>query len=182
MPLKTPSLPVAIWRFICAVVKHWVSLMTGGILALALVLYERTTGADVPLSVYWVIAAFTVVAATFLAWWDEYLGRERAAKQLDDRESRRRIRTELATLMSDGQTLVDRYDKAQRPTEQEVLQWADSVERYLRANLDESFVPRFRDQSVDDGLYRVGPAAESKRWTFLRWRVANLGKFIEELH
>jgi hypothetical protein len=37
MPIETPSLPMAIWRFICAVVKHWVSLMTGGILALALV-------------------------------------------------------------------------------------------------------------------------------------------------
>jgi hypothetical protein len=83
--------------------------------------------------------------------------------------------------MSDGQTLADGYDKAQRPTEQQVLQWADSVEGYLRANLDESFVARFRDQSSDDGLYRVGPPAESRRWTFLRWRVANLGKFIEEL-
>ena len=80
--------------------------MTGGILALALVLYERITGADVPLSVYWATAAFTVFASTFLAWRDEYLGREQAEKQLHDREKRRTIRTELAKLMSDGQALL----------------------------------------------------------------------------
>jgi len=115
------------WRFICAVAGHWVSLMTGGILALALVLYERITGADVPLSVYWAIAAFTVFAWTFLAWRDEYLGREQAEKQLHDREKRRTIRTELAKLMSDGQALLKGYDTSQRPAPQQVDQWASRV-------------------------------------------------------
>jgi hypothetical protein len=170
------------WHFICAVAGHWVSLMTGGIIALALVLYERISGAEVLLSIYWAIAAFTVFAATFLAWRDEYLGRERAEKQIKDREKRRTIRVELAKLMSEGQELERGYDKQQRPTGEEVNQWADRVEQYLRAALDEAFVVRFRDQSFDDGLMLSGISGfESRRWTFVRCRVANLGKFIQEL-
>jgi len=113
MPLKMPSLSVEIWRFVCAVGGHWVSLMTGGLIALALVLYERNAGNEVALPVYWAIAAFTVLAATFLAWRDQYQSREQAErereqaeKQLDKRETRHRIRSELANLMTAGQTLV----------------------------------------------------------------------------
>ena len=178
----TPSLPVMIWRFICAVFRHWVSLMTGGAIVLALVLYERITGTEVALSIYWAIAAFTVLAATFMAWRDEHVGRETVQKQLDDREKRRAIRLELANLMSEGQVLVQSFGSLRgRPTEEQAQQWAERVEQYLRAALDESFVVRFRDQSSDDGLKRVGSPAESRRWTFLRLRVANLDKFIREL-
>jgi hypothetical protein len=177
-----------IWRFICAVFRHWVSLMTGGAIALGLVLYERIRGAEVALSIYWAIAAFTVVAATFMAWREEYVGRDAVQKQLntlnkvlDDKEKRRTIRLELANLMSEGQVLERGFDRGQRPTEEQAQQWATSVEQYLREALDESFVVRFRDQSSDDGLVRVGPPAESRRWTFLRLRVANLDRFIKEL-
>jgi hypothetical protein len=177
-----------IWRFIGAVIAHWVSLMTGGAIALALVLYERTSGTEVALSVYWAIAAFTVVAATFFAWRDEYVDRDTVQKQLDslknqfdDREKRRKARLELANLMSEGQALEQGYDRGLRPSEEEAQQWATRVEQYLRAALDDTFVIRFRDQSSDDGLVRVGPTAESRRWTFLRLRVANLDKFIKEL-
>ena len=171
-----------IWRFFWAVVRHWVSLMTGGAIALALLLYERITSAEVALSIYWAIAAFTVLAATFMAWRDEHGVRETLQKQLDDRKKRRETRLELAKLMSGGQALEQAFVSLKgRPTEEQVQQWALSVEQYLRAALDESFLIRFRDQSSDDGLARSGPPAESRRWTFVRLRVANLDKFIKEL-
>src|SRR5438552_4008429 len=128
-----------ILRFVGAVFGQWVSLMTGGAIALALVLYERATGAEVALSSYWGIAAFTVLAATFMAWRDEYVGRETVQKQLDDREKRRTTRLELANLMSEGQTLEQGYDLGRRPTEEQAQQWATRVEQYLRTALDESF-------------------------------------------
>jgi hypothetical protein len=167
-------------RFVGALFRHWVSLMTGGIIALALVLYERITGKEVPLSAYWAVATFTVVAASFLAWREEYLGHEQVKKQLDDREMRRTIRIELGNLMSEGQELVQGYDRGQRPTAEQADNWAERVEHYLR-EVDQSLVARFRDQSSDDGQVRMGPREESRRWTFLRLRVANLGTFITEL-
>jgi hypothetical protein len=170
-----------ILRFVGAVFGHWVSLMTGGAIALALVLYERITGGEVALSIYWAIAAFTVLAATFMAWRDEYVARDAAQKRLDEREKRRTVRLELARLMSEGQALEQGYDRGRRPTEEQAQQWATRVEQYLGMALDESFVVRFRDQSSDDGLTRMGPATESRRWTFLRLRVANLDRFIREL-
>jgi hypothetical protein len=137
---------------------HWVSLMTGGAIALALVLYERITGADVAPSIYWAIAAFTVLAATFKAWQEEYVGRQTVQEQvnqgLNDREKRLTIRVELAKLMSEGQALEQGYDSGRRPTEEQAKQWAARVEQYLRTTLDDSFVVRFQDQSSDDGLGR----------------------------
>src|SRR5436305_71328 len=44
--IMPPSLPVMIGRFVKALFGHWVSLMTGGSIALALVLYERIAGAE----------------------------------------------------------------------------------------------------------------------------------------
>ncbi len=113
--------------FIRRVLGHWVSLMTGELIVLLLVLYERISKTVVPISVYVVIAAFTLFVAAYMAWKDEYLAKGVAQQKLDDRQKRKAIREQLANLMRLGSDMVDGYDIGNRPTEAQAKEWAQDV-------------------------------------------------------
>ena len=57
--------------FIRAVLRHWLALMGGGAIMVALGLFERFSGKNVPLWVYVCVLVFFVFFACYLAWRDE---------------------------------------------------------------------------------------------------------------
>ncbi len=66
-PIK-PNLP----NFIRAVLSHWVGLMSGGVIIVALGIWERVAKQNVPLYLYLIITLLFIVLACFLAWKDAH--------------------------------------------------------------------------------------------------------------
>jgi len=65
------SARTSLWAFLREVGKHWVTLMSGGFITVALGLLERLSGKAVPLWVYGCVLVFFVFLACYLAWRDE---------------------------------------------------------------------------------------------------------------
>ena len=63
-----PSLP----NFIRAVLSHWVGLMSGGVIVVAVGVWERLAGRNVPLHVYLILVLLFIILACFLAWKDAH--------------------------------------------------------------------------------------------------------------
>lgn len=59
-------------NFIRAVLSHWVGLMSGGVVIVALGVWERVAKQNVPLYLYLIITLLFVVLACFLAWKDAH--------------------------------------------------------------------------------------------------------------
>jgi hypothetical protein len=76
----------SVFAFIRAVSRHWLTLMGGGAITVALGVFERFSGKNVPLWVYVSILIFFVFFACYLAWRDA----KRELANYDNVESRRR--------------------------------------------------------------------------------------------
>src|SRR5215217_6177665 len=57
--------------FLRALKGHWLTLMSGGVITVALGIFERLSGKNLPLWVYAVIVLSFVVIASYLAFRDE---------------------------------------------------------------------------------------------------------------
>jgi len=96
---------------------------------------------------------------------------------------RRAIRVKMAELVHQGRALKRRCaNESQPPPTDEANAWAVRTEAFLRANLDESYVARFRNWH---GIY-IGPtsiqsAPHRSLSTGLYVRLARLNQFLEEL-
>ena len=75
-------MPEDLVSFIKAVGKHWLVLLTGGVIAAIEGALEHSTGTTLPGWAYWTVALFALFAACFLAWRDEHRGRGRAESRL----------------------------------------------------------------------------------------------------
>lgn len=73
--------------FLWAVKDHWITLMSGGFITVALALYERWSRASVPTWIYVAILVFFALWACYLAWRDE---RRKLASVTEDRFDRYR--------------------------------------------------------------------------------------------
>ena len=86
-----------LWQFVKAVVEHWGSFLTGGVLIAAIWIYEHYKGESMPWRFALVVVAFAVVASMFLAWRDQYRG------WIAERQYRSRVADDLAGLRHTAQ-------------------------------------------------------------------------------
>ena len=61
----------ALKLFARAIFSHWLTLMSGGIIIVAVGVYERATGANVSWSIYLTLICVLIVISSFLAWRDK---------------------------------------------------------------------------------------------------------------
>lgn len=69
------------WEYLKALSKHWLSLVTGAVASLALLLWGVFEGTELPRRAFWVAAVAGVFLSAFFAWRDE---RRKLAAQGDD--------------------------------------------------------------------------------------------------
>ena len=73
-------------EFLRAVIRHWSSLVTGGVV-IALMTVWQGTGHKIPPALYWVIAAAALFVACFKAWEEERSAKESALRQIASAQS-----------------------------------------------------------------------------------------------
>jgi len=87
----SPSLPESdtFWSFLKAIKNHWITLMSGGAITVAVALYERWSRQNIPTWIYVSILIFFLFCACYLAWRDEQRRRMKAEQHLtEERESK----------------------------------------------------------------------------------------------
>ena len=60
------------WLFVVNVAYHYPSLVTGGVIALGIMLYERIRRKNIPWQIFLVVMGSAVFLSCFLAWHDEH--------------------------------------------------------------------------------------------------------------
>ena len=86
-----------ILEFAKSVVTHWGSWLTGGLIIAAVWVYEHFKGEPLPWKFSAVVLAFCLLAATFIAWREQYRG------WIEERQYRSRVADEFAKLRHTGQ-------------------------------------------------------------------------------
>lgn len=107
LPPPSPSHSDSLWQFVRALGRHWITLMGGGAITVALGVFERLSGRNVPLWIYVVIILSFIFWACYLAWRD----RKRSETGLSTRvaELEERARPKLEILYNDGRFNHDEY-------------------------------------------------------------------------
>lgn len=60
------------WNYVCALCREWIALLSGGLITVALGLWERYQGKSVPGGTYGFVIGLCLFVASFLAWRKEY--------------------------------------------------------------------------------------------------------------
>jgi hypothetical protein len=84
-------------EFAKAVVTHWGSLLTGGLIIAAIWIYEHFKGESLSWRFALVVLVLCFLAATYMAWRDQYLG------WIEERQYRSRAAGEFAKLRHTAQ-------------------------------------------------------------------------------
>ncbi len=145
---------------------------------------------QVLLAVFAFVAVVRLIAAPFWLWQSEREKLQAAEaevadlrRQLDPRAKNKAIREGLACLLAEGGRLAGICeDEQQEPPEQLTVQWDKSTEEFLRAQLDESFVTRFRN-FAGLSLYSLGRGSpeRGRLWSQIQFRLMRLNEFMREL-
>ena len=90
----------SVWAFIQAVGSHWTTLMSGGVVTVALGVFERFSGRNVPLWVYGLVLVLFALMACYLAWRDSQ--KEHGAGSDISRQRRNMIADRLAQLIKES--------------------------------------------------------------------------------
>lgn len=61
----------ALKLFVRAIFSHWLTLMSGGLIIVAVGIYERATSRNVSWSIYVALICVLIVVSSFLAWRDK---------------------------------------------------------------------------------------------------------------
>jgi hypothetical protein len=88
-----------LWAFLAALWRHWLAIVTAGVVGLVLLVVEKWRQKDIPTRVYLMIAAGAMIFASFLSWRTEFRARKKA--DLDLKTARREVkeaRDELTAL------------------------------------------------------------------------------------
>jgi len=96
---------------------------------------------------------------------------------------RRAIRVKMAEFIKEGLALTRRCaNESEPPPTEEADEWAARTESFLRTNLDESYVARFRSSSgLPLWATSINSAPHRKLSTGIHVRLARLNQFLEEL-
>jgi hypothetical protein len=144
---------LSLLQFIGAVFSQWVALMTGGLIAFGLALWERWYG-RISWGRYIAVLVVTVFVACYLTWFDEHQKRVSIECRLSVYQSaqnarRSFVQTELQKFYSDAQTLLHK-----RITPDEFPRWAnddriytDTLLEWVRKNMGDAALSKLSDMN-----------------------------------
>jgi predicted nucleic acid-binding protein len=130
-------------RFFRLVLRHWIVLTGGSLVALILLVWQIFTGKPVQWWAYAVIAVSTLFVSCFLAWKVEYVSRVKAEQQLAEEKAanQKQLTEERGHRLRVEQQLAD--EKAHKLTVDEiVLKEARVGFRNLIKGRDGTIAPR----------------------------------------
>jgi hypothetical protein len=144
-------------------------------------------------SIFVAVGILALVISFFQAWdaqKTETKAAENTAKEfqtkLDEREHKRQIREELGKLLKDGTQLEGQsYDISNDISDftNRVNEWLKRCEEFFAANMDDSFIPRFRDYSgltIPTNNLAYKSQERANIWGQIFIRNARLQEFIKE--
>ncbi|HVQ40258.1 MAG TPA: hypothetical protein VMS31_22140 [Pyrinomonadaceae bacterium] len=135
--------------FLRAVFRHWITLVGGCAVIVLLGIGERTTGKNIPRSIYLLMLALLFCVACYLAWRDERrmrgeefsLYQSEKAKQneilqklenQEDRQARRKwLREQLGKLLKEGDQIRWGVMSQKAGAHREHTQWIIRVNEFL---------------------------------------------------
>ncbi|MEK7281221.1 MAG: hypothetical protein AAB037_02565, partial [Chloroflexota bacterium] len=108
---------------------------------------------------------------------------ERLRSLLDDRKRKRGIRERLGGFLEEGRLLAARCaDESKAAPTAEAQEWAERAEEFLRKNLGEGYVARFRSAAgLPLTATSITKAEHRNLWSGIYTRNARLAEFIAEL-
>lgn len=108
---------------------------------------------------------------------------ESLRSQLDEREQRSTIRSQLASLIEQGEQLVRQCrNQTIDPPEKEADEWSSQVESYLASNLGDDYIATFRSHDgLPMGTTTLSSARHRQLESGLKTRLARLQQFLIEL-
>ena len=141
-----------------------------------------------------VTAGIIALVISFFQAWDAQKTEAEAARttakefqtKLDEREHKKRIREELGKLLNDGTQLEGQsYDTSGDISDftNRVNQWLIRCEEFFAANMDNSFISRFRDYSglnIPTNNLAYNSQERANIWGQIFIRNARLQEFIKE--
>jgi hypothetical protein len=145
---------------------------------------------QVGLCVLAVIVGTRLIAAPYWIWDAERQELVAAGKEisslsakLDDRERKKAIRSQLGVFLDQGQQLMVRCaDESQPPPNADADEWAAKTETYLTAQLDPSFVARFRNGTgLPLTANSIASIPHRNLWAGLWVSMSRIQQFIQEL-
>jgi hypothetical protein len=155
-----------IGHFILAVVRQVTVLITGGIIATIIVVYEHVTQKSLPWGSYRTVLEFVLGVALFLTWREQFRRVKELEPGLDPR-----IRRELQVLVDEGtqirQAIIvdadpDPWTRLRAPDKATVKdKWMDRVEDYLYLSVDSLTSRAFKEVGVPTG---VPPYPGAQAW------------------
>ena len=137
----------------------------------------------------WAVAAITfgsiiglrLLLASYWIWKGEREARIAAESTANNQETRKNIRVALGRFIHEADSLMARCrDMTISPPNDDSNAWAQRVETFLLSNLDESYIPRFRDGSNIIPLLPAGMSSRdhSNLYRDLQIRIARLNEFM----
>jgi hypothetical protein len=170
-------------NFCRAFTAEWFTAMSGGLSVPLVILAVYVDNPPLKIGLG-LTAVVCFVFASFRIWKMEREARIDAESKVNTRETRKNIRIVLSGYNEEGRVLISRCKTEihDPPPIADANSWAHKVETFLRDNLDESYISRFRD---DTGILGVAvipspPEAHLILLLWIRVRVINLNKFVEE--
>jgi|SRR5208283_2694935 len=169
--------------------RHWGSLVTSGALIGALSIWQGS-GHYVRPSVYWIIGAVGLVAASYRAWLQEHDARLKAESESDLRAQQGRIKAKrkqqselLTQYIEQGQALIQRCrSQNELVPEADATNWAAQTEQIIAEVFDHTYISRFRSGVGIPLTAAHWPNLENRRVDgFVYARVYRLQCFVDEL-
>lgn len=197
-------------KFGSEVFSHWQSLLTGGIIAVAILIYESLAKKSLTWRALLYVMGLALLISCFLAWRDEFHRANELNTRLNNnpqlpisnetaellrlqkaeserREKRKEMRQIISQNLSQGNALLERIQLSNMSNElvsQKFKDWVMKTETYLGKNLGQDYVVRFRSPEGIQTLIPAGPPMSLERMN-LYWSVyfrnVRLNQFLEEL-
>ena len=103
-------------------------------------------------------------------------------EQLSNKQNKLYIRDKLSEFMIEGKKLMNLCDdETKPPPNDEVTLWEDNIIKFLRENLENSFIARFRNPAgIPMETSSISSIQHRELWNGIRFRLARLDQFIEE--
>jgi len=167
------------WRDYVGLVPSAAAVINGFIAVLIAQFFRDSRRARVVLVVAAGALGVAAIGATF------YSQNLLAVAQGAEASRRHAIREQLGAFIAQGDALMSLCTDAKKPAPQaDADAWGATTEMFLRGNLGDSYVTRFRDQTGVPPVSLSGPdidTAHQNLWFGIYYRVARLQQFSQEV-
>lgn len=139
---------------------------------------------SIPLAFFIMTLALGLLVAPHSIYMEVENQRKDLQAKLDEKNLKRAIREAIANFLKEGQHFSRSYAKRQPPSIEQVHDWIEQTDSYLRTNLDESYAVRLRGHqgiTLPTTSILFWSTEERKVWQIVQFRLIWLNDFLAQL-